>query len=152
IGLVDQADEVDEALSLFLRRLALRTADDLVVFPIVAAVVKKTPAAARAAFRFHKQAVSVLEMRVEKDLVHLLDDGVQPEQLLVVFTRHGERALGISGARRGHAGGSVDSEREPFASPRRIRRSGIETQRLEPMESARLIVAVELDFEVAPEL
>ena len=57
---------------------------------------------------FISRPLSVAEAVGEEPRVHVLDDGVQAEVLLVVLAGHGERDLGERGARRGHAGGAED--------------------------------------------
>ena len=141
VALLDEADELDQALGLVRRRLGQRPVWAAVFLPVVAEEVE-----AAESLRPHKQALLGVESIRQERPVHGLDEGVKPEISLVVFARDGERHLGQSRARRGNAGLAEKGEGERLPRLRRVECTALELDRAKPVEIS-MIGRVQLDHE-----
>ncbi len=143
VALLDEADELDEALGLVRTRLGQRPIRPPVFLPVVAEEVE-----AAEALRPQEQSLVGVEAVLQERPVHGLDEGIQAEVGLVVTARDGERHLGQGRAGGRHARLAEEGEGERLASLRGVERAALQPDRMEPVEIL-VVGAFQIDQERA---
>ena len=129
VALLDEADELDQALGLFRARLGQGPIRAPVFRPVVAEEIE-----AAQSLRPQEQALVGVEAVLQERAVHGLDERIQAEISLLVPARDGERHFGHGGMRGRHTRLAKEGEGERLASLRGVERTALQAERMEPVE------------------
>ena len=88
-------------------------------------------------------------MVLQERLVHLLDERVGAEELLVVLAGDGQEDLGEGGPRGRDAGVPEDGEGQGLLQVGRVHDPGVQVERLQAVKPLGFVVPVQVDLEVA---
>ena len=91
-------------------------------------------------------------MVLQERLVDLFDQRVGSDQFLVELAWDRQRDFGERGSRRRNASGAKGGESKRFMGSRRIHGAGIQVERLQTQELLALLVAIQIELQVAPQL